>query len=84
MDLFLERDTRVLLHNNSQIANQRRAMTMDVLRYLPTSEAVTIERTSKIPLPRKTLSQRINGDRYSYLWGSGFVWRSKLEWSIPC
>ena len=69
MDLFLERDPRVLLHNNSQIANQRRAMTMDVLRYLPTSEAVTLERTSKISLPRKTLTQRINGDRYSYING---------------
>ena len=33
-----------LLRNNSQIANQRRAMPMDALLYLPNREAVTMRK----------------------------------------
>ena len=48
--LILEQVSRNLLRNNSQIVNQRRAMTTDVLRYLPTPEAMT---TKGLKCPRK-------------------------------
>lgn len=46
--ILKKRVSRDLLRNNSQIANERKAITMNVLRHLPTREAVTIKkRTSK-------------------------------------
>ena len=47
-------------------------MTIDALLYLPTREVMTKERSSKITLPMKRLSQGINWGRGSYLWTPGW------------
>ena len=47
-------------------------MRMDALLYLPTREVMTKERSSKITLPMKRLSQGINWGRGSYLWTPGW------------
>lgn len=60
-----------LLQSHSQIANQREALANDAWHYLPTREAMTMERSLKTglgtPLEKK-LTQGIDGDRGSYLW----------------
>ena len=67
VDLFLEQVSRELLRNKSQVANQRRSMTINVSRHLPIRETITIERSSKINFRRgERLSQGINADS-SYL-----------------
>ena len=68
VDLQLERISRDLLFNNNQVANQRRAMTMNTLRYLPTREARTTERSSTRTLLEEQLTQGIHGERGSHSW----------------
>ena len=45
--LFLDQVSRELLRNNSQIANQRGAVAVDVSRYLRTRKVVTRKRGSE-------------------------------------
>ena len=47
VDLFVERISKDLSRKNSQLNNQRWPITVDCLRYLPTWEAIAIQRSSK-------------------------------------
>ena len=47
VDLFLGRLFGDLNRNNSEIASQNRAVTMNAVHYLPTLETMVIERRSK-------------------------------------
>lgn len=67
VDLFLNEISRDLIHNNSGIANQRRAMTVDPLRHPSTREAIAIEGSpTNNPIREKVDSRKLR-DRGSCL-----------------
>ena len=58
VDLFFGRVLRDLDRNNSEIASQNRAVTMNALPYLPTLEAIVIGGKSKNNSTRAKVDSR--------------------------